>query len=335
MKLKRYMGTKLLGRKDTDKLIKNARSLWLKSIVYKAGSQFLIDYDFPLHLYLELSRRCNYKCPMCMRKETTSGSHFPEKLAGKIITEAARKGPTSYSLHLFGEPLANPKWHRIVEMIRNAHHQNAILLTTNGFFMNESCCKKLIDLEVDKIFVSVHSLDPETYRKNTGGGDISAILDNITTFSKLSGAECKTKLFVRLFYGVDETPPNQDQLEGLRSRNIKLEVRGYHNFAGGANEWSTFKKTVKRWPCFHPWFTLGIAVDGSVTVCCADFQLGLQVGNAFDQSIEEIWKSKQVADIRKEHLNNNFERWKTCTPCDTWQFHPDIFFDFQYRNHKK
>lgn len=119
--LKRRLGVKQIAEKDTDALMEDVRVSRLKKVEYKMGSQFFIDRNFPLHLYFELSRACNYKCPMCMRTEVPSRGHFPEELAKKIISEAASKGPTSYSLHLFGEPLANPKWDNIVEMIRSAH----------------------------------------------------------------------------------------------------------------------------------------------------------------------------------------------------------------------
>ena len=145
----------------------------------------------------------------------------------------------------------------------------------------------------------------------------------------MAGKSGRTKLFVRLFRGPGDPPFNEDQLGELRTLGVAFEIRGYHNFAGGKKEWSTFNMTDKRWPCFHPWFTLGIAVDGSTTICCADALLGLTVGNAFEQSIEEIWQSDAVESIRQEHLSSNFERWKTCALCDTWQFHPDIYFTVQ------
>jgi MoaA/NifB/PqqE/SkfB family radical SAM enzyme len=329
MYLKRLLGVKLLAGRDTDKIMENVRQSQLQSILYKLGSQFLIDRDFPLHLYFELSRLCNYNCPMCMRREAPAGGHFPEELADKITAEAAKKGPTSYSLHLYGEPLMNPAWDKIVATIRRAHPYNAILLTTNGFFLTENVSRKLLELGVNRIFVSMHSFDPEVYRNYTRGGDISVVLNNIRTFAKLPGRSSRTKLFIRLFHGPDDSPFVPDYIDSLRALGIRLEIRGYHNFAGGRDQWSTFKKERRRWPCFHPWFTLGVAVDGTTIICCADARLGTKVGNAFEQTLEEIWKSEAVETIRREHLKNQFERWKACEPCDTWKFHPDIFFSFQ------
>jgi MoaA/NifB/PqqE/SkfB family radical SAM enzyme len=327
--LKRKLAVGLLAGRDTDAIMERSKVSCLRTFIYKMGSQFLIDYDFPLHLYLELSRTCNYNCPMCMRQEAAAGGHFPQELAEKIISEASRKGPTSYSLHLFGEPLANPKWSNIVSLIRSANPQNAILLTTNGFFMDEDCCKKLVELKVDRIFISIHSLEPQIYKKNTGGGDVSVVINNIRTFLRISGTKSKTKLFVRLFYGPNEPIPDKKSLSDLEDMGVRFEIRGYHNFAGKKNEWTTFNGKIERWPCFHPWFTLGIGVDGKATVCCADFSFGLDAGNAFNQSIEEIWNSAAVKSMRQEHLSNRLNKWTACVPCDTWQFHPDIFFNFQ------
>ena len=273
MYLKRLLGVKLLAGQDTDNIMENVRQSGLQSLVYKLGSQFLIDRNFPLHLYFELSRLCNYNCPMCMRREAPQGGHFPVEMAKRITAEAARKGPTSYSLHLYGEPLMNPEWADIVGVIRHAHPHNAILLTTNGFFLDESASRKLIDLGVNRIFVSLHSLEPHIYKKHTGGGNIEIVLNNIRTFTKMAGPSSRTKMFVRLFHGPDDVPPSSTQLDTIKELGVHLEIRGYHNFAGGKDKWTTFKKEIRRWPCFHPWLTLGIAVDGTTIICCADARL--------------------------------------------------------------
>ena len=329
MYIKRLLGVKLLARSDTDKIISNVSQSRLQSYIYKIGSQFLIDQNFPLHLYFELSRLCNYNCPMCMRRDAPEGGHFPVELAKRITEEAARKGPTSYSLHLYGEPLMNPEWADIVALIRQANPHNTILLTTNGFFLDEIACRNLIGLGVNRIFVSLHSLDPHIYRKRTCGGDISIVLNNIRTFTKLAGSSVTTKMFVRLFHGPDDVPISSRQLDQIKELGVNLEIRGYHNFAGGKNKWTTFEKETHRWPCYHPWFTLGIAVDGTSVICCADARLQLKTGNAYEQTIEDMWKSSAVKSIRQEHLRNHFENWKTCELCDIWQFHPDIFFRHQ------
>jgi MoaA/NifB/PqqE/SkfB family radical SAM enzyme len=329
VKFKRSFAVKLLARKDTDKIINNVRAARVASFLYKLGSQVLIDGDFPLHLYLELSRTCNYRCPMCMRRESDPGRHFPEPLAEKIISEAATKGPTSFSLHLFGEPLANPEWPRIVTMIRNADRRNGILLTTNGFFLDETACEKLIETGVDRVFVSMHSLDPDLYREKTGGGEFSVVLANIKNFARLAAHQSRTKLFIRLFVGPGERGPSKERLDVFKRMGVQHEIRRYHNFAGGQKGWSAMNPGVRRWPCYHPWFTLGIAVDGRMTVCCADYRLGLEVGNALTQSVEEVWKSNPVQSIRREHLESKFTRWTACAACDTWQFHPDIFYSHQ------
>ena len=249
MNIKRKLGVYLLAQKDTDKIIEDVNASSNDSLVYKVGSQFLIDKKFPLHIYLELSRACNYRCPMCMREASSAGGHFPMDLAQRITAEAAAVGPTSYSLHLFGEPLANPRWFEIVRLIREAHPHNGILLTTNGYFLGAKNCNKLIELGVDKVFVSLHSLDPDTYKDCTGGADLGLVLDNIRTFSKIAGKKSKPKLFVRLFKKMGDEPVSQEHIDPFRALGISVEVRGYHNFAGGKSAWTTLDGGIERWPC--------------------------------------------------------------------------------------
>lgn len=329
MELKRYVGVKLLSKSNTDKIIEDVEASNLKSIVYKVGSQLLIDRKFPLHLYIELSRKCNYHCPMCMRDKAAPGGHFPIHLAEKIVTEAAEYGPTSYSLHLFGEPLSNPKWHDIVKLIKDAHPHNGVLLTTNGYFLNETVSQKLIDLKVDRIFVSLHSMNSEIYKKNTGGGELSTVLKNIINFKKIADTQSKTKLYVRLFAGKHEPKTNELELKLFDELQIPIEVRGYHNFAGGKSNWTAFHSKVERWPCYHLWFTLGIGVDGRATICCADYKFDLEVGNIKNNSISELWQSSLIQLMRNEHRKNKYKFCDICRQCDTWQFHPNIFFNLQ------
>ena len=50
-------------------------------------------------------------------------------------------------------------------------------------------------------------------------------------------------------------------------------------------------------PCLLPWYTLTVRADGSVPVCCV-----LQhrsVGNIYESSLAEIWKSEELANLRQ------------------------------------
>ena len=310
----RKIATKILAKKDVYSIQK---STGLKRLLYKLGSQILIDKKFPLHIYLELSFLCNYSCPMCPRTETSRQNFMSVSLVEKIVNEAKHYGPTSYSLHMFGEPLLHPKWEKIIRKIKSVPG-NVVLLTTNGSLMDEECSKKLINLGVDKIFVSVHSLVPGIYFKRTGG-NLDRILKNIKVFKKIN--QQNTKLYVRMF-GNDNT----DELEGL---GIYIEKKPYHNYGGLKNDWTQLKEK-ERYPCFHPWYTLAVNTEGEVSVCCSDLDCDLFVGSALTQSLGEIWKGNWVKTIREAHKDDDYQ-FLICRDCDQWQYRSNTFFKCQYR----
>ena len=306
--MKRQLAMRML-KKDVDRVRTNP---WL----YKLGSQFLIDKNFPVHLYLELSFACNYECITCPRKETQRKDFMNVNLAKDIIYEASKYGPTSFSLHIFGEPLMNPDWLTVVNYIKKVNKKNVVLLTTNGSLMDKECSKQLIESGVDRIYVSVHSLVPGIYYKYTNGKSLDVVLGNVWQYKMLGGKNLSLRLF------------SQDNLEKIRSMNIPYTIKKYHNFAGFRPDYTQLKPQ-KRYPCWHPWFTLAINTEGNVSVCCADLVPGLCLGNARITTLKRMWGD--IKDIRHSLKENKIPSWYPCAKCDVWQYRDNIFFGGQYK----
>ncbi len=282
--LKRLLATQLIKRANMN--VKKG------GLLYKLGTQFLIDYKFPIHLYLELSRECNLSCKMC-RRVPAKNKHMSLEMAKGIIEEAAKYGPTSYSMHLFGEPLMSPHYHEIAKMIRKANKHNAIILTTNGYFLDSQH-------DADVIFVSMPEFN-------------YAVLDNTLITNH--------KLIVRTF----DTKTTKE----VEKLGLPVQQRQVHNFTDPEHPMTEYKKK-DRYPCWHPWYTLGITVDGDVTVCCADYKLGTKVGDLKRDSLTHIWQGVGIMFLRIGHLKDKYVPWDSCEGCDVWQFKPNIFFRRQY-----
>jgi len=275
--MKRFIATQLIKRVNSD--IKKG------GFLYKLGTQWLIDRNFPIHLYLELSRECNLSCPMC-RRQPSENKHMSIDMVERIVNEAKRWGPTSYSLHLFGEPLLHPDIFRVTNLIRKAHKHNVILLTTNGHYLTP-------DIDADVVFVSMPTFNPNVICR---------------------ARKYKGKLSVRTF---DDAITSR-----VKWSDLKVQQRKIHNFTDPTHPLTEYNK-VERYPCWHPWYTLGITVDGEVIVCCADYTLGTQVGNILDNNLTQIWRGHKVTSIRRYPPT-------ICKTCDVWQFKPNIFFRRQY-----
>lgn len=105
----------------------------LPSPIYKVLAQNWIDYEWPRHLFIELTSNCNLSCPNCPRPRISQ--ELPFGLLEKIVREASRYGHRSFSLHLFGEPLLYSRFADALGLIHETGH--SAIVTTNGSYLGK------------------------------------------------------------------------------------------------------------------------------------------------------------------------------------------------------
>ena len=77
------------------------------------------------------------------------------------------------------------------------------------------------------------------------------------------------------------------------------------------------KTNIKsRRPCVGPFTHLGIRWDGQVSACCRDWAAVLNFGNVKDNTLEEIWNSDKLNNLRMLHVKGEFEKEPSCLNCD-------------------
>jgi len=100
---------------------KKYRKDWMEN-----PKKFIVS-DFPLHLDIEATNRCNLKCVFCDKLPYLSKDKIGDMDMGlykKIIDEGARYGLMGVKLSYRGEPLLNKN---VVEMVKYAKNR-AILM---------------------------------------------------------------------------------------------------------------------------------------------------------------------------------------------------------------
>lgn len=117
----------------------------LPSPIYKFLGRKWVDREFPRHIFIETTSRCNLSCSYCPRPRISHD--LPYQLFTKIVDEASLHGHRSFSLHLFGEPLLYPRIIDCVRYIKERGH--AVILTTNGVLLERywkdlRCVDKII-----------------------------------------------------------------------------------------------------------------------------------------------------------------------------------------------
>lgn len=126
-----------------------------------------------LNLRISITQRCNYRCAYCHKEgEVQRANRSAEAMFAEEIVRMAK---IAVSLGIArikltgGEPLMREDLPEIISGIAALSGVRDLSLTTNGLLLGGGIAKKLRDCGLRRVNISLPSLNPETYRKLTGG----------------------------------------------------------------------------------------------------------------------------------------------------------------------
>ena len=134
------------------------------------------------YLRVSVTDRCNLRCEYCMPPEGIElKSHgdmltFEEIVA--VMRVAARLGIGKVRL-TGGEPLVRKGLSGLVRMLREIAGLEEISMTTNGILLTPEAAAELKAAGLDRLNISLDTLDPIRYRELTRGGDVADVLRGI------------------------------------------------------------------------------------------------------------------------------------------------------------
>ncbi|HER23454.1 MAG TPA: GTP 3',8-cyclase MoaA [Candidatus Atribacteria bacterium] len=139
------------------------------------------------YLRVSITDRCNYRCVYCQPEKQFEFISHEEVLRYEeiveIIKEAVDLGITKVRV-TGGEPLARKGVGDFIKKLREIKKLEDISLTTNGFFLSEYA-EKLKDAGLNRVNISLDSLQEEKYKKITGGGSLKKVLKGIDSALKV------------------------------------------------------------------------------------------------------------------------------------------------------
>ena len=139
------------------------------------------QYDREItYLRVSITDLCNLRCRYCMPEGVCQKRHedilsFEE--ITEIVTAAAELGVHKVRV-TGGEPLVRKGCVDLVRMLGAVKGIREVDMTTNGILLS-SCAKDLKAAGLNRVNISLDSLDPEKYRSITGGGRIQDALAGI------------------------------------------------------------------------------------------------------------------------------------------------------------
>jgi len=295
--------------------------------------------------FVELINACNFRCTFCPQtvlKREQRPMDF--ELANKILKDLADMGHHHpIRVHLLGEPLLYPKFFEFVDAAHDLGQR--ISLATNGSRFSQKNIDGLLRTGLDEMVISLNTPEEELYNEQRGTRVpyeeyISGVTDMVSALVRHGGPP-RTR--INVLYDVERSEDPEEQARVRRIANewiqvvrevsgrklpdaeevvhldptgttlmdlydgIQLQWTIYHNWGEGA--------AAKEHFCEFPWKHLGILVDGQATACCVDTEGEIQLGNVYEQSVEEIWNGPVLGRLREGFLRGEAVEPR-CQRCD-------------------
>ena len=321
----------------------------VSEIVEPEGDVDIIAEEFPAHIDIDLSNRCNLRCRFCHLV-----FHKPEKwqqLSYDQFLEIVPLLENAKDISLFSkyEPLTCRDFIPIFNKV--CEYDLETYFSTNGILLDDDIIDAIVG-RLTFLSVSVTGFTRESYAKNMSQDKLETVRENL---AKLNAAKkAANTIYPRLRITIVGMLDTLDELcrsvdfaaefeasEGVRmtylkshddfmSQNLPLnepeaaaaaiaEAKAHAKRRGVSfdpvggtideNE-ACMEDTGHRW-CDLPWNSLSLQSNGDVYPCPVAYK---KIGNFFESTFEEIWNGKELAAFR-DGVNDPDQLNEDCRKC--------------------
>lgn len=264
-------------------------------------------------VYVEITNVCNLECRFCPK--TCRDPKFMNTDEFMQIAKQIKKYSDYIYLHVKGEPLLHPKLDEILKV----SYENGLKvnMTTNGTLIHKARDILLSAPALRQINISLHSLE-----QNSESDQEEIYMNRILEFAKdlrktniiLSFRlwnlnESEEENFNKNRYILsrlrDEFNLDNEIFQGLKDkRGLKIRDRLYLNH-DVEFLWPDLKNDIyeEHRFCYGLRDQIGILADGSVIPCCLDGEGIINLGNVFQDNLENILSSERALSIYRNFSN--------------------------------
>ena len=197
---------------------------------------------------------------------------------------------------------------------------------------------KMLEADGKQLFIALHS-NNEPFIDQRMEKFIKYAKENIPNaflYLYTNGTLLKTDMFERILQYLDRIDIDNysDELEilpdlehlykyciehNVEHDKVKFHIRKEHEVLTTRGGQAPNKKKVKtiKSQCYLPYVQFIIRPDGKVSLCCNDALGTYTMGNANNQTLMEIWESKEYEEIRSSMYKEGRKNLDLCKECDT------------------
>jgi len=264
----------------------------------------------PEIVQVESTNICNATCVFCPRDEMSRRQGvMDEALYRKIIDDCAALGIGHVRLHNYGEPFVD---RHLTGKIAYAKLKGIgeVGVISNGSLLDEDVARGAVEAGLDAINISVDASGREVFERTRVGLKYDRVIANIERLVRIRAelGRAHPKLILS-FVRQNNSDEERAFIEHWRRVADKIHITDIHNWAGTLN-----RESDVHFPCYRQWLTFTVLWDGRVSLCCADFDGKVILGDLRTSSIREVWESEAYRQVRREHLESGGPA--ICRACD-------------------
>jgi radical SAM protein with 4Fe4S-binding SPASM domain len=273
---------------------------------------------FPDQIYVELTNACNARCTICATPSMSRQREVMDfDLFRKIIDECGRNRAFRILPFLHGESLLVPRALDYFRYIRSASPESHINLTTNGSKLTDEISEAILreDL-VDSLILSMEGADQESYERIRKGLRFEEVRDNFQRLLHLRRKLGKRTPHLSVsMVVINQNEHDKARLAELWKEADEVRFSVFFNWAGKMDGRS-LKSEHRINFCERLYHFFTILADGRVAMCCFDSDGEYIVGDTRKQTIEEVWRSKEFEQKRRQLFERDFSGLPLCSRCD-------------------
>ncbi|MCU0606504.1 MAG: SPASM domain-containing protein [Candidatus Edwardsbacteria bacterium] len=273
--------------------------------------------SFPRVVAIEGTNRCNAACVMCgHRTMRRAQGVMAWPLYQRLIAQLRGTPVETVLLSGFGEPLCDPDLVRRVAAAKAAGLPR-VGIVTNAALLAPPAAGALAAAGLDLVHVSLDGASAATYGRLRPGLDFDIVTANL---DYLLGLRPRPAVHIQMTL-FEENRRDARLLERRwRGRAERLIFRQAQDWAGQvdipAPAYSPHLRDSDAVPpCRYLWNQINIYWDGTVPLCCLDFEAAQPVGDAARQTLADIWQGPALQAIRGRHQEGRRGEVPLCRGC--------------------
>jgi MoaA/NifB/PqqE/SkfB family radical SAM enzyme len=307
-------------------------------------------------IQIECTTRCNLKCTMCeISYWTEKGGDLKAGNLQKMVDHLPKL--KRVDLTGVGEALMNRGFFNALELLK----ARGVYVTLNDNFtlMNEKAARRIVELGVDQIFLSLDGATKETYERIRVGANFDKVISNARRLMQVKRDMRKKRPEVKINTVVCLTNYHElpaivelaheigvgmvqfvnvitfESTTDLDTAGVQQEVRAkFRDALQRARQLGILVKVelFNKLPvqqCDFPWRRNFVTYDGYVHPCCYTTQTGdrraqnqRSLGNLLDHSFTDVWRSEVYSAFRSKLQRGILPT--ACGHCPKYVGAPDV-----------